>query len=311
MNETSESLVVATRERIRLVQEGLLRVASATEGTSASFREQVLAPYRSILDELYEQDLPLAKLADESDLLLHVTGPAASAISPRVSLLTKFMTNTRDEVTRLAKQIAGVASVRVPAALDMSLVGMAHGSLFIGFSATELSDDGDATRSAVEAIGNASQLVAAGASMADVAERIPDPATRDIAVAAVRHLAPSGNIGVSEVEVLGRRIARGISLTTESRRNARSLMTRPATAPEDPVQLVGTVRELDLDAFRFELRNVVGSSIDVRCAHELEAGEAKALLDKRVRVTGRPEFGRGDRRAIRMLWVDEIELLEE
>jgi hypothetical protein len=313
MTQLAESMVDATRERVRLVQNGLVMIASAIEGTSEAFREQMLAPYRTILDELYEEDLPLAKLADNSDLLLHVSGPAASGRAPRVALLTRFMTSTRDEVTRLAKRIAGSASLRVPSSLDMSLVGMANGSLFIGFSASDASGEGDATREAVEAIGLASRLVAGGASLDTLAEQMPDPASRDIAIAAVRHLAPSGNIGVNEVELLGRRIGPTTALTTASRRNARAIMSRPLGDVSKPVQLVGTVREVDLDANRFELRNVPGNELDVRCAHELSEAEAKDLIDKRVRVTGRPEFARGasGTGVVRLLWVDEVEPLDD
>ena len=70
---------------------------------------------------------------------------------------------------------------------------------------------------------------------------------------------------------------------------------------------MGTVREVDLDASRFEIRNVEGQTEDIRCAHELEENEVKSLVDRRVRVTGKPELG--IKGTVRLLWVDEVELL--
>jgi hypothetical protein len=110
-------------------------------------------------------------------------------------------------------------------------------------------------------------------------------------------------MGISEIEFLGRQVEHQMSLTTETRRQARGIMAQPVSeAPS--VSLVGTVREVDLDASRFEIRNVEGHE-DVRCAHELEENEVKRLVDRRVRVTGIPEYGSA-RNKVRLLWVNEV-----
>ncbi len=252
--------------------------------------------------------MPLAKLADNSDLLLHVHGPAASGPSPRVSVVTRLLTSTRDQITRLAKQLGGVTTLHVPPSLDMGFVGVASGSLFIGFSATDQGAEGNLTREAVTAIAEASGLLVGDSpSISELANAIRDPAARDMAVAAVRQMSPSGQAGINEIDLLGRQVPRPTSLTTETRRHARVIMAQKAATSEKPVTFVGTVREVDLDAYRFEIRNVEGAA-DVRCAHELEANEVKQLVDKRVRVKGMPE--RGARGTVRLLWVDEVELLD-
>jgi hypothetical protein len=92
-------------------------------------------------------------------------------------------------VTRLAKQLGGVTTIRVPAALDMGLVGLAEGSLYIGFSADE-SADADLTRNAIDTIAIASKLVASDQPLEALAAEFQDPAVRDMAVAAIRHLSP-------------------------------------------------------------------------------------------------------------------------
>jgi hypothetical protein len=299
-----------TRTRIRQIQDQLLAVAdwARESGASPAASELLLRPYRDLLGSVYEVDLPLARLADESDLLLHVHGPAASGPTPRVSVLTRILTQTRDQVTRLAKQLGGVTSLRVPASLDMGLVGVAGGSLFVGFSATDATAEGDLTRLAVEAIGRVSSLIADDASLAVIAAEFRDPAQRDMAVAAVRQLSPSGMIGISEIDLLGRKVRKPTSLTTDTRRHARGLMAQPAVHTHERVTFVGTVREVDLDAARFEIRNIDGHPDEIRCAHELEEEAVKRLVDRRVRVVGAPEFGTNG--SVRLLWVDEVEALD-
>jgi len=301
--------IEATRIRIRSLQDNLLETAAwAREaGADPAVTEMMLLPYRSLLEEVYERDMPLAKLANDSDLLLHVHGPSASGATPRVSVVTKLLTQTRDQVTRLAKLFGGVTTLRVPTGLDMGFVGVASGSLFLGFAADPASD-GDMTRQAVSAIGEASVVVAEeNSTIGDLAKLIDDPAARDMAVAAVRHLSPSGQIGVSEIEILGKQVRIPTALTTTTRRRARGIMAQRIVGANEPVSFVGTVREADLDASRFEIRNVDGQAEDVRCAHELDEEEVKSLMDKRVRVSGKAERGRNG--SVRLLWVDVVEPL--
>jgi hypothetical protein len=304
----------AARERIRFIQDRLLAAARWAErsGVDDAATEFLVRPYRRLLDEMYQRDLPLARLADASDLLLHVRGPAASGPTPRVSVLTRLLGGTRDQVTRLAKQLGGVTTVRVPSALDLGFVGLAEGSLYIGFT-TDDDVDAASTRKAVASIAAASVLVAADQPLDALARRFDDPAERDMAVAAVRQLSPSGQAGITEVDLLGRNIDRPVSLTTATRRHARRLMAQPPSPTQlrlalETKSLVGTVRELDLDASRFEIRNVDGFPDGIRCAHELGEQDAKQLVDRRVRVKGRPEYGPAN--DVRLLWVDEIETLD-
>jgi hypothetical protein len=305
----------ATRERIRLVQDGLLatRALRVSHPEHDELIEKMERPYLEMLEEIYADDLSLAKLIDESDLLVHLKGPAASAPTPKISVLTKALTGTRDQVTKLAKQLAGVLSQRVPAALDMNFVGLARGSLFVGFAAADSSEDAPLTKRAVALIGDASILISEDASLEEVASVFSEPAERDIAVAAIRQLSPSGQSGLSEVDLFGRAIRKRVQLTTQTRRHARMLMAQPTTTLiQRDAEFIGTVREVDLDEHRFDLRNIDGYPFDVRCAHELDEVDVQALMNKRTRVRGKLEVGRtdgGTYAGVQLLWVDEAELL--
>lgn len=163
----------------------------------------------------------------------------------------------------------------------------------------------------MDTIATASELVASDRPVEALASKLEDPAVRDMAVAAIRHLSPSGHAGITAIDLLGRRVHHRVSLTTETRRHARRLMAQPPSlaAPRTlptTTTFVGTVRELD--ASRFEIRNVEGLPGGVRCAHELDEQDAKLLVDLRVRVKGRPEYGPRD--DVRLLWVDELEILD-
>jgi hypothetical protein len=106
---STASWTSVTRDRIREVQDGLLAMAAWAKDSNADpeAMDLLLDPYRDLVEALYQSDMPLAKLVDTSDLLLHVHGSAASGPSPKVSFLARLLTRTRDQVTGLAKEDCG------------------------------------------------------------------------------------------------------------------------------------------------------------------------------------------------------------
>lgn len=299
-----------TREQVRFLQDQLIAITQQADASNASaeMREWLMAPIRQMIETVYERDMPLAKLADESDLLLHIRGPAASGPTPRVSLLTRMLTATREQVTRLVKELAGIGDMlRVPPSLDLGLVGLARGSLFIGFSASE-QDGAELAKVAVDSITQASVLVEEEASIEKMVETFPEPGVRDLSVAAIQRLSPSGRGGVLEIDLYGRAMDKPVSLTTRTRRAASILLLSKPEVAKERGTFIGTVREIDLDASRFELRNVDGFPYDIRCAHDMSEGEVKPLMDQRVRVTG--EFELSARKNVRLIWVENVELLD-
>jgi len=74
-------------------------------------------------------------------------------------------------------------------------------------------------------------------------------------------------------------------------------------------EFVGTIRELDLDEKRFMLRNIVGYSNEIRCAHELDEADAQKLMNRRMRVSGTAELSKSGH--VSLLWVDDFEELDD
>ena len=301
----------ATREKIRLVQQGLLKAGQLRfkypeREASIQRREK---PYERLLEALYVRDLPLATIADQSDLIIHVKGPGASGPSPKVAILTKMLAGTRDQVTKLAKQLAHLGSSRVPPGMDMNFVGLARGSLVIGFAVAD-GADAQLTRRAVGLLGEASVLIAQDKSLEEVVRVFDEPAERDIAVAAIRHLSPSNRSQIDEIELLGKSVKQPVRLTTDTRRHATSLMTQPAKlATTARREFVGTIRELDLDEKRFMLRNIEGYNNEIRCAHELDEAEAEKFLNRRVRVSGIAELSKSGQ--VSLLWADKFDDVDD
>jgi hypothetical protein len=79
----------------------------------------MLEPYRKLLEDVYLDDMPLARLVDESDLLVHVKGQAADAPTPKLTLLTKLMGEFRDAVGDLARAVTGTDVFRLPTEFEL------------------------------------------------------------------------------------------------------------------------------------------------------------------------------------------------
>jgi hypothetical protein len=84
----------------------------------------------------------------------------------------------------------------------------------------------------------------------------------------------------------------------------------PVQSRETIEKYVGTVREIDLDARRFELRQIVGvPKEEIRCAYlELHDAEAKNWLDRKVQVSG--PVVRDSKGTVRMLQVSLLETID-
>jgi hypothetical protein len=287
----------------------------------------VCGPFYKILNDLYSEDLPLAKARDSSDLLLHIEGAAVDDI-PRLSLVSSVFSNVKGQVRDLTKAIFGiVADHRLPPhEVDLGLSGLAKGSLFVGFNVAPfreqygqrnlLGNDDllfQATKNALRTINAVSHTIEfseAEEATLKVAEIVSDPLVRDAALVAVRRIAPTGRAGVSRIGVTSSSDERGLAvLTPDSRRQIGKMLERPVQSKE-VMEFEGVVREIDLDAKRFDLRGIANEKVqDIRCVYVgLEEVHPRRLLDSKVRVRGLVER-RADE-VPRLLAVSSVEFLD-
>lgn len=293
MNEWSDH--VRSQARLIIDQIADLRRRMPSDGKTSA-----LDGYYAMLEDLYNRDLRLAQLRDGSDLLLRAEGEAFSH-DPRVQLVSAIFTNVTTQVTDLTKAILGVREDgRVtPSSVDLTLSGIARGSLYFGLKAQPPGDKApllgeadslyDSTRRALSLIDDVAHTVEHDdeiVSLQEVSERIEDPSVRDAALLAVQRLAPSGRRGIESLSISSQNEKPAL-LTSDHRRAIRESLVKPVIHGEE-LALSGYVREIDLDARRFDLRGIDDAQIrDVRCAYRtLPNLRARDLLGSYVRVQG-------------------------
>lgn len=305
-----------TSRRAELIHQqlGALQQLVASNGGDEQLLQAACAPYYQMLEELYLEEMPLAKALDESDLLLHLEGDAVEAARPRLSLVTGLFGDLRKQVGGLIKLLAGALhdDLTLPKEIDLGLSSFARGSIYLGFCLPEPGPGetflpGDpfltAAEESLRTLGQAAGLVEESNPASALESGLPDPAIRDAALSALARLAPTGRKGIHTISITGRCLPdrRWHALTPDHRHLVRSLMEQPVLS-DQPYTFRGTVREIDLDAHRLDLRGVsqivdgkeitsdnepaVPAALRVVYPEQL-APAAKKWLDQEIEVTGR------------------------
>ena len=267
--------------------------------------EDISAPYLELLRSLYSEEYPFAQLTDSSDLVARFSGPAVDVRDPTVSVVISVFSDIREQIRAIAKSVVGLATdrqVRWPAHLDPHLSGITHGSLIVGVSVApppledqraqlELAGVSDqvfeSIRVAVRSLSAVAHHISDVAVMPSLRDAIPDPAVRDTVLVAAKRLAPTGRRGITAVTFFssGQQVEAPAPLTSRSRLAIAAELHAPVHLHSQG-SFEGVLREVDLDAKRFEIRGVadVGS---LRCAYgDRHESEVRRALDVRVRVGG-------------------------
>lgn len=296
MNNWSDQV----RRQVRLVVDQIADLRARENGGDYAPSLQI---YYEMLDRLYDQDLRLAQVRDNSDLLLRVEGEAFNH-DPRLQLVTSVFDNVTHRVTDLTKAILGTGADGAikPKAVDLSLSGIARGSLYFGLKAvaSETLNGGallgqedtlyKSTKWALKVIDDVAHIVEADAehvSMQGVSDIVTDPKVRDAALVAVQRLSPSKQSKVESISVSGGSSGeKPARLNSMHRKAIRNSLYKPVISG-DEIEFEGQVREIDLDARRFELRGIDNAQIrDLRCAYRGVEVNPNKLLGAKARVRG-------------------------
>jgi hypothetical protein len=311
--------VSVLRRRAELLHQQIaaLQQLARDSGAGPDALAQISAPYYRLLDQIYENDMPMARALDQSDLLLHLDGEGLQTGRPRLSLVTGIMSDVRKQVGAMIRTLVSTLNeaVELPREIELGLSSFAQGSLYLGFSLPEpapgyMAIEGDplftASRQALGTLGAVTRHINEPNAYELIQREFADPKLRDAALSAVGQLAPSGRRGVSTMEIGGRALQQGQwrTLTPETRLQVRAWLAQPMLSRET-LELRGRVRAVDLDLRRFDLRRVDSDKPDLRCIYpaSLDA-RAKAWLDAIVMVRGCVETYQG---AARLLQVQEVE----
>ncbi|MBI4469955.1 MAG: hypothetical protein HY650_11610 [Acidobacteria bacterium] len=229
----------------------------------------------------------------------------------------------------MARAIAELSDVRktVPKEIELGLSGFARGSLILGFSLPTLEQIEDlhngqfsllreedpiykAAREAIHVMGVVKQYVVNG-QIENLPEAVPNPKVRDTALTAIRDFTPTGKMGIDAVNLAGQQVGdlQSQALTPKTRVYLREKLARPVATGARVDTLTGEVREIDLDAHRFELRQIENFRVShVRCGYWGPTDEEAAeWVNHRVRVSGPVERDAEGRASL--LVVETIEIL--
>lgn len=313
---------VHDKARILHAQLAALGVKAEQASDPAALLSVLSEPYFRLLDELFAEELPWAQAMDNSDLVMRLKGPAADEEAPRVKLIADTFDSLRDQIQKIAKSIAGVAtqSRGFPEDLDLGLSAFARGSVVLGLRVRTAGDTAQssllgeqdplllATRDAVRKLGEVARFVSNDKLDDDALKsEFPDPGVRDTILGAAAKLAPTGKKGIESVELtVPERSGQQLVMTPRTRTTIRQAMIKPVKRKESG-EFMGVVRELDLDLQRFELRRMSGVP-SLRCAYvDVPEGHAMSLLNATVRVSGPVEYGTDG--SPRLLQIEALEVV--
>ncbi|WP_295822771.1 hypothetical protein [uncultured Deinococcus sp.] len=301
-------------------------------GLSESQTADVLDGYNHLIEQVYLSDMQLARLMDESDLVLGVQGPGTQLKGSPISVITNLLENAKKQVIGVARSVNQAAGKRFPRAYEPEFMGLAPGSIYIGVSAPEPEKAGtlfqeedplhQSVQTALEAIGVVSRMISDDRDIEDIAEVITDPVLRDASIRAVQNLAPTSRNGVERVIIAGRLVpeskrptetgepdhAHRVVLTSKDRTQARELVKQPRKTSQHGL-FTGEVREIDLDQRRFDIRRVkeLEAGFSLRCVYSEDFDSlAQLWLNKVVAVSGKVEHNAEGQP--RLLFVEAVEV---
>ena len=315
-----------TVEKKARIIHGQLVAAQALAQRNGHSADEVVQPYLDLLRSLYQDEYAFAQLADSSDLVARFTGPAVSRDDPTVTIVTNLFTDLRDQIRGIAKSIVGLSHahrLRWPSELDPHLSGVTHGSLVVGISIARPSDDFTAgqadlpgiseqifysVREAVRNLSVIAHYVGEKRIDEEIVERFPDPAIRDTVLVAISNLAPSGRRGIDSLSLYGPDQEREPPILTPNSRKVLNQALLKPVRESGTGSFEGVVREIDLDARRFEIRRVRNAGT-IRCVYSPDQHElVRKILDAQIKVSGNYE-ALADQQP-RLVAVNKIEVIK-
>jgi hypothetical protein len=282
-----------------LVAEGRLMAQHGLDATP----QKIVDGSRELLMDMIDRSLPLARLMDGSDLVLHAEGSAVHASRPMLSAFNWLSNVAERTMRRLSAHLFDMSekdSRRLSRGLDLRLTGMAPGSLYLGFSVADAPEDllfaGDepvlaTIRESVHLLPATAAQIGRASISPEINELLPDPAQRDLSLEALFALSPTGKRGISLIDIGAPGVA-SQALSPRERVVLKDALARPELSNRKRGSFVGSLHEIDLASNRFHLREVDGIG-SLRCVLlNLTKEKGKSLLGEWVKVEGEYEVDR-------------------
>ncbi len=298
-----------------MVGVGLLAKEIGMDATPSRIVDTSLSQIMKIAQE----SLSLARVMDESDLVLHAEGPGAIHDLPWLSALNWITTTAESNLRYLSSVMFDLSrsdSKALTKAIDLRLTGMAPGSLWVGIKmmpppADLLPEDDALFNKMTQQIGKLPEItrfIDDEGLRPGLEEASPDPAMRDVQLETLYRFSPTGRRGIHTVEISSRGSG-SASLSQRERVVLKEAIARPDAKKSTFGTFVGHVREADLDKTRLHLRGVneVGT---LRCVMpNLTPVNARSLLGNLVRAEGRYQTDKDGKP--RLLFIERITPIEQ
>lgn len=264
-------------------------------------------------------------LSQEAELWMRIEGPEIEIGDAPTSVITALLDILRRGVQSVAEFLQrGAVGTRPTASMkeacDLRIVGWMSGSVQVGLRFPEIPsetpDSPNPVAQAREALSlylNAASLIATGGDPTEMERAIPDAGERRLLLNQISQLVPRPRGAAEQIELSGRSVPHGmIRLDRSARGRVRRALAQ--TIPEELVTAQGLLREIDLDARSFIVRDPDQPEKETRCEISIEADDlleiAKESLDHTVIVRGTQRKD-PTRRKMSPLRVQEIEVLDQ
>ncbi len=291
----------------------------AKEHGVAVTAHEVVSSVLDQIDKIARESYPLERVMQTSDLVLHAEGPGAMHDLPWLSALNWLTVTAETNLRRLSASLfdlLGADGKALSKSLDLRMTGMAPGSLWLGVKlmpppADLLPQDIALIDTLVSQVGQLPEItrfIDDEGMRPGFEEAMPDPAQRDVQLAALYRFSPTGKRGIHTLDISSRDSGTA-SLSQRERVVLHEVIARPDMKQSIEGAFIGHVREADLDKTRLHLRGVenVGT---LRCVlPSLTADHARALLGNLVRAEGRYQTDREGRP--RLLFIERITPIEQ
>lgn len=302
--ETIRRIVLGAEEKRRWMLD---------QGMSEEEAERSIAPELELAQSIALRDLTYDDLVERSGMVVRATGKALVDGAASISVVDRLFQVSNKWLRVIASEIEGTPW---PKGLSMSLAGVAPGSFCFGIRPPAVLEDADTMiggrETGWESMADKAMNIAALVCAAWVREgedgvrrTVEDPAVRDATLLMLHALSPSARGRVDSLGIDRRGIRSLRPLSREDRARLKEAIKK-IYAPKRG-SFIGVVREVDLDAKRFELRKVkdIGA---IRCMVADEDALA-GLLGKYVAVFGLYEEDKQGRP--RLMKVESIQPLDQ
>lgn len=293
------------------------QIAEATKAQSETGVDlsDFIKSMRKKIAEIYREELPLAHIFDESDLIFHAEGPATADENPWLPAFNWICNAADKRIRELAAAVFDLSDKNAKLLaknLDLRFSGMAPGSLYAGFRIEPISApmglEGEdpvfeKVKSATRSLPKIIDFVGDDEISLSINDYVDDPALRDASLNTLMQLSPTGRRGIHTMDISSPG-SPSSKLSTRERTVIRVALNSKSRTVKVAGKFSGDVRLLDLDSKRFHLRNVEGIG-SIRCVFsDLSMRKARSILGQQVLVTGEYECNKEGRP--RLMYVDDI-----